>query len=352
MQDDVYTPLQRWHKQYKHIKVQISATEAMRHEYDSARKDVASAREAILKHARKTDGREDPSLLAHEAQAETILANKRERYIAIEHEIHNELVALAADAQAMLGLVAHALELQAHALSSAAQSLRTKEQEMPVIERESSGPLSLGTGASLQGSPMGTPVGTPTAAGASPTGYGASFKSPGFEGQHGVATLRPGDVIASPPTTPTAQTTQMQPQAQMGQMQAPTMTQGQTGQTGQTQVPGETSTVVSETTHETTPEEVAMRAQQFKSPGSNLGDSGRMGRFDEQATYEKEKAAEAGGVGDSTAPTAQMSDMSVDEQPAGQGGVSDSVTNLPSAPTHPVTAKQQQAAGSGQQMAA
>ena len=52
---------------------------------------------------------------------------------------------------------------------------------MPIIERESSGPLSLGTGASLQGSPMGTPVGTPTAAGASPTGYGASFKSPGFE---------------------------------------------------------------------------------------------------------------------------------------------------------------------------
>jgi hypothetical protein len=53
--------------------------------------------------------------------------------------------------------------------------------QMPIIERESSGPLSLGTGASLQGSPMGTPVGTPTAAGASPTGYGASFKSPGFE---------------------------------------------------------------------------------------------------------------------------------------------------------------------------
>lgn len=40
-----------------------------------------------------------------------------------------------------------------------------------------------------------------------------------------------------------------------------------------------------------------------------------MGRFDEQATYEKEKAAEAGGVGGGTAPTAQMSDMSVNEQP-------------------------------------
>lgn len=39
-----------------------------------------------------------------------------------------------------------------------------------------------------------------------------------------------------------------------------------------------------------------------------------MGRFDEQATYEKERAAESGGVGDSTAPTAQMSDMSVNEQ--------------------------------------
>lgn len=41
----------------------------------------------------------------------------------------------------------------------------------------------------------------------------------------------------------------------------------------------------------------------------------QMGRFDEQATYEKEKAAETGGVGGSTAPTAQMSDMSVNEQP-------------------------------------
>ena len=41
----------------------------------------------------------------------------------------------------------------------------------------------------------------------------------------------------------------------------------------------------------------------------------QMGRFDEQATYEKEKAAEAGGVGGSTAPNAQMSDMSVNEQP-------------------------------------
>ena len=40
-----------------------------------------------------------------------------------------------------------------------------------------------------------------------------------------------------------------------------------------------------------------------------------MGRFDEQATYEKEQAAASGGVGDSTAPTAQMSDMSVNEQP-------------------------------------
>ena len=42
-----------------------------------------------------------------------------------------------------------------------------------------------------------------------------------------------------------------------------------------------------------------------------------MGRFDEQATYEKERAAESGGVGDSTAPTAQMSDMSVNEQVRG-----------------------------------
>ena len=45
-----------------------------------------------------------------------------------------------------------------------------------------------------------------------------------------------------------------------------------------------------------------------------------MGRFDEQATYEKERAAESGGVGDSTAPTAQMSDMSVNEQQV-SGGV-------------------------------
>lgn len=76
-----------------------------------------------------------------------------------------------------------------------------------------------------------------------------------LQGQHGVATLRPGGVAASPPTTPTAQTTQMQPQAQMQtpQMQAP---MGQTGQTGQAQVPGETTTVLSETSRQTTPEEV------------------------------------------------------------------------------------------------
>ena len=62
-----------------------------------------------------------------------------------------------------------------------------------------------------------------------------------------------------------------------------------------------------------------------------------MGRFDEQAQFEREKAAETGGVGDATAPNAQMSNMSVNdnEQPAGQG-MSDSVTELPSAPTHPV----------------
>lgn len=28
MQDDVYTPLQRWHKQYKHIKVPLRSTPA------------------------------------------------------------------------------------------------------------------------------------------------------------------------------------------------------------------------------------------------------------------------------------------------------------------------------------
>ena len=35
-------------------------------------------------------------------------ADKRERYIAIEHEIHNELVALAADAQ-VRGLKSHSV---------------------------------------------------------------------------------------------------------------------------------------------------------------------------------------------------------------------------------------------------
>jgi hypothetical protein len=350
MQDDVYTPLQRWHKQYKHIKVQISAVEAARHEYDGARKDVAACREAILKHARKTDGREDPNLNAHEAQAETILATKRERYIAVEHEVHNELVALAADSQAMLGLVAHALQLQAKALMDAGEALRTKEREMPIIERESSGPLSLGTG-SIAGSPMGTPVGTPTAA--SPTGYGASFKSPGFEqsppvtplasaGQTGH--LHPGPVIPAGAA--------LQPVPQQGAaQQAPVPQQAAPQQGGVTSTPvgGETTTVISDST----PEEVAMRAREFKSPTptSNLGDSGRMGRFDEQAEYEKEKAAETGGVGGAKAPNAQMSEMSVnDQQPAGQG-VKDSVTELPSAPTHPVTAKQQMA-GEGQQMAA
>lgn len=50
--------------------------------------------------------------------------------------------------------------------------------QFPVIERQSSGPLNLGTGASIMGSPVGTPVGTPTSA--SPTGYGASFRNANF----------------------------------------------------------------------------------------------------------------------------------------------------------------------------
>lgn len=50
--------------------------EHARLEYDSSRKDLGAARESILKHARKTDGKSDPQLEAHEAQAETILASE------------------------------------------------------------------------------------------------------------------------------------------------------------------------------------------------------------------------------------------------------------------------------------
>jgi hypothetical protein len=110
---------------------------------------------------------------------------------------------------------------------------------MPIIERESSGPLSLGTG-SIAGSPMGTPVGTPTAA--SPTGYGASFKSPGFE--------------QSPPVSPLAsagQTAHLHPGPAVAPGAALQPAPQQGGVTS-TPVGGETTTVISDST----PEEVRM----------------------------------------------------------------------------------------------
>lgn len=54
--------------------------EHSRLEYDSSRKELASAREAVLKHARKTDGKSDPGLESQEAQAENILASEAKPY--------------------------------------------------------------------------------------------------------------------------------------------------------------------------------------------------------------------------------------------------------------------------------
>ncbi len=59
--------------------------------------------------------------------------------------------------------------------------------QMPVIDRQSSGPLNLGTGSSIAGSPVGTPTS------ASPTGYGASFRTGAFN----------DSPPTSVPTTPT-----------------------------------------------------------------------------------------------------------------------------------------------------
>ena len=56
------------------MQTRITAVEASRIEYDGARKDLAIAREAQLKHARKTDGQVDGSLQAHDTRAESVLA--------------------------------------------------------------------------------------------------------------------------------------------------------------------------------------------------------------------------------------------------------------------------------------
>mmetsp|Transcript_1929 Transcript_1929/g.5736 ORF Transcript_1929/g.5736 Transcript_1929/m.5736 type:complete len:411 (+) Transcript_1929:155-1387(+) len=182
LQDEVYTPIEVWHKQYKHLKERIDAVESSRIEYDSSRKELASAREAQLKHARKTDGKVDATLQAHEAQAESILAAKREAYITIEEEVHTESLALAADAQKTLGYVSRALLLVAEALADAAETHRERESAMPMINRQSSGPLQLGVGSSIMGSPVGspagTPVGTPTYASGSPAFGRAGDSSP------------------------------------------------------------------------------------------------------------------------------------------------------------------------------
>ena len=57
------------------MQTRIGSVEHSRLEYDSARKDLGAARDAQLKHARKTDGKVDANLQAQEAQAETILAS-------------------------------------------------------------------------------------------------------------------------------------------------------------------------------------------------------------------------------------------------------------------------------------
>ncbi len=55
------------------VQTRITAVEASRIEYDGARKDLAVAREAQLKHARKTDGQVDGSLQSHDTRAESVL---------------------------------------------------------------------------------------------------------------------------------------------------------------------------------------------------------------------------------------------------------------------------------------
>lgn len=55
------------------MQTRITAVEASRIEYDGARKDLAVAREAQLKHARKTDGQVDGSLQSHDTRAESVL---------------------------------------------------------------------------------------------------------------------------------------------------------------------------------------------------------------------------------------------------------------------------------------
>jgi hypothetical protein len=332
LNEEVYHPIAKWHKQYQVIKTRIASVEHARLEYDSARKDLASAREAILKHARKTDGRSDPALEAAEAQAESILATKRDYYIQLEETVHNELVNAAADAQQTLGYVARALHIEARALMQSGDQLRERESMMPAIDRQSSGPLNLGTGASV----MGSPVGTPTSA--SPTGYGASFRT--------------GTFNDSPPTS----------------------------------VP----------TTPTTAEQVAAQAKGYKSGGSGLGDSGRMGRFDEAAAYAAESKDEpnssgvanlhlgregeppvhphgqalggtqAPAAGSTTTPAAGstaipaatetvVSDNIVRPQsakhetaPAARtGGVQDSANEFPPAPTHTVEAQEEKPARTG-----
>lgn len=160
--EEVYVPMEAWHKQYQHMKLRIASVEGTRLEYDSARKDLGAARDASLKHARKTDGKIDPSLVSEESRAEAVLASKRQVYIELEEEVHVELLALAADSQNMLQVVQRALLLNAEALADAAECHREREAEMPMISRQSSGPLQLDLGNSVAGSPMASPVGTPT----------------------------------------------------------------------------------------------------------------------------------------------------------------------------------------------
>lgn len=172
MQNEVYTPIEMWHKEYRLLKTRITAVEASRIEYDGARKDLAVAREAQLKHARKTDGQVDGSLQSHDTRAESVLNVKREAYVNLEEEVHAETLALAADAQKTLGYVSRALLLVAEALADASETHREREAVMPMVDRYSSGPLPLGMGSPV-GSQSGTPVGTPTYGG-SPTGFGAA----------------------------------------------------------------------------------------------------------------------------------------------------------------------------------
>jgi hypothetical protein len=195
LQDEVYTPIERWHKQYQQMKTRIGEVESMRQEYDVSRKEVADARNAQLKHVRKTDGKNDPALDTAEASANKVLAARREAYLSHEEEVHAELVALAADAQAMLVPVRRALRLEAEALLAAEEQLGTLEQQMPVVSRGPDGRLLLPM--DFEDNAAASPVASPTVAGATAAAPGVAQSRGAVSGPAATGTAAPAGAVAA-----------------------------------------------------------------------------------------------------------------------------------------------------------